>query len=101
MSYQYEGVSLKEKVAVIIGGTSGIGRAIALGMAKEGAYVVPTSRDPKKVEKAVQEVKKSGSKSLLYPVDVTDEGQVEELARRVVGHFHKKTCSPPYRGGVG
>jgi len=52
----YSRLELKDKVAVVIGGTSGIGRAIALGLAEAGADVVPTSRRIEQVETAAREV---------------------------------------------
>src|SRR2546427_1837195 len=50
----YSRLELKDKVAVVIGGTSGIGRAIALGLAEAGADVVPTSRRIEQVETAAR-----------------------------------------------
>ena len=56
----YPPLDLNGKVAVVIGGTSGIGRAIAHGLAQAGADVVPTSRRAEQVEIAAAEIEALG-----------------------------------------
>jgi NAD(P)-dependent dehydrogenase (short-subunit alcohol dehydrogenase family) len=58
------GRSLNEKVAVIIGGTGGIGAALADGLAAAGATVVPTSRNATRVQRAVQRLEDSTGLSI-------------------------------------
>ena len=66
----YTPLELDGKVAVVIGGTSGIGRAIAHGLADAGADVVPTSRRVEQVEVAATEIEERGRRSLRLPSDV-------------------------------
>ena len=76
----YQGLSLDGKRALVFGGTSGIRRAIAIGLAEAGADVVPVSRRHEEVIKTAQEIRALGRSSLESPADVT---RPEEI-RRVV-----------------
>jgi NAD(P)-dependent dehydrogenase (short-subunit alcohol dehydrogenase family) len=76
--------SLEGKVALAIGGTSGIGRQIALGFADAGAVVLPASRTREKVDRAVEEVRRAGGKAQGYVADACDLDQVRDLVERVV-----------------
>src|SRR5690242_12838846 len=64
-------LDLTNKTAVVIGGTSGIGLALAKGLAQAGANVVPTGRREELVRAAAQEVAAQGRRSLAQPCDVT------------------------------
>ncbi|MFC7165149.1 SDR family NAD(P)-dependent oxidoreductase [Halospeciosus flavus] len=75
---------LSGRVAVVTGGTRGIGLAISRGFAQAGADVVPVSRTEADVEAAVETVREEGADSLVQPVDVTDEGDVERVFERTV-----------------
>jgi NAD(P)-dependent dehydrogenase (short-subunit alcohol dehydrogenase family) len=83
----YDKFSLDGKVAVVVGGTSGIGRSIALGLADAGADVVPTSRREQLVQETVQEIEKKGRRSLAVAADATRREDVEKLKDKVVGAF--------------
>jgi NAD(P)-dependent dehydrogenase (short-subunit alcohol dehydrogenase family) len=85
----YQAFDLTGKVAVVIGGTSGIGRAIALGLAEAGADVVPTSRRIQQVEAAAGEVEQRGRRSLRVASDVTDRSSIENLLRSCLDAFDK------------
>ena len=61
----YDKFNLEGKVAAVIGGTSGIGRSIALGFADAGADVIPTSRREQKVKEAAQDIERRGRRSLV------------------------------------
>ena len=78
-----EAFDLSGTVAVVTGGTRGIGRAIAMGFADAGADVVPTSRTEESVEEAVADVRDRGASSLAHPTDVTDEASIRDLFDRV------------------
>ncbi|MFC5973669.1 SDR family NAD(P)-dependent oxidoreductase [Halomarina salina] len=72
-------VSVDGKSAVVIGGTSGIGRAIALAFAEDGADVVATSRTEESVEQVTEELRERGATTTAVTCDVTDRESVEEL----------------------
>lgn len=73
---------LDGRVAIVTGGTRGIGLAITRGLAAAGADVVPTSRTNADVEDAVDEVRDLGRHSLVAPTDVTEERDVAALVER-------------------
>ena len=87
MSYAL--LDLTGRVAVVIGGTSGIGRAIALGLAEAGADVVPSSRRNDQVEAAAKEIEQRGRRSLRITSDVADRPSLEQLLRQTVSSFGK------------
>lgn len=80
-------LDLHGKRAVVIGGTSGIGQAIALGLARAGAGVVPTSRSETAVNATATEVERLGGRTLRLPCDVMRRESVEELCRAVVAEW--------------
>ena len=80
---------LSGKIAIITGGGRGIGRAIALGLAKAGASVVVTSRTQKEIEAVVEEIQKSGGKALAVVTDLTVNDQLENLVQATVKEFGK------------
>ncbi len=80
---------LSGKIAIVTGGGRGIGRAIALGLAKSGASVVVTSRTQKEIDAVVEEIKKSGGKALAMVTDLTVNDQLENLVQATVKEFGK------------
>jgi 3-oxoacyl-[acyl-carrier protein] reductase len=78
---------LKEKIAIVTGAAQGIGRAIALGFAREGAKVVVGDIDVVKVEAVVKEIATLGTEALAVRVDVSDEGSVANLKEQVLHRF--------------
>jgi NAD(P)-dependent dehydrogenase (short-subunit alcohol dehydrogenase family) len=82
-------LDLSGRVAVVIGGTSGIGRAIALGLAEAGADVVPTSRRIDQVEAAAREIEQCGRRSLPMVSDVSDRASLQRLLAETVSTFGK------------
>jgi 3-oxoacyl-[acyl-carrier protein] reductase len=78
---------LENKVAVITGGAQGIGRAIALGMAREGAKVVVADLQSEKASAVANEVKALGNEALGVEVNVADESSVKRLAEATFADF--------------
>jgi len=83
----YSRLELNGKVAVVVGGTSGIGRAIAHGLAEAGADVVPTSRRAEQVEAAAAEIEERGRRSLRITSDVSDRASLERVLEGAVKTF--------------
>lgn len=75
----YSKLDLAGKVAVVIGGTSGIGLALACGLAEAGADVVASSRRAEQVEQAAQRIEAQGRRTLRATSDVTDRASLQKL----------------------
>ncbi len=82
-------LELSGKTAVVIGGTSGIGRAIAHGLAEAGADVVPTSRRREQVDAAAAEIEQLGRRTLRIASDVADRASLQNLLDESVKAFGK------------
>jgi NAD(P)-dependent dehydrogenase (short-subunit alcohol dehydrogenase family) len=82
-------MKLKDKVALITGAGRGLGRAMALAFAKEGAHVVISEIDMLAAEKVVDEVKALGRRSLGIKANVADKREVEEAVRTIMREFGK------------
>jgi NAD(P)-dependent dehydrogenase (short-subunit alcohol dehydrogenase family) len=80
---------LTGKVAVITGGGRGIGRAIALKFAGEGAAIVVAARTKSEIEAVAGEIRKAGGRSAAVPADVADEKQCEDLMHEANSQFGK------------
>ena len=85
----YSQLELNGKVAVVVGGTSGIGRAIAHGFAQAGADVIPTSRRQEQVESTAREIEGFGRRSLRLTSDVSDRASLEHVLNEAVQVFGK------------
>ncbi len=86
--------ALEGKVAIVTGASRGIGRALALGLARAGCHVVlaaksieSTEKLPGSIHTVAQEVQALGAQALPVQVDVRDEGQIEALAARTLERF--------------
>jgi NAD(P)-dependent dehydrogenase (short-subunit alcohol dehydrogenase family) len=78
---------LDGKVVLVTGGSRGIGKGIARGMAREGASVAIAARPSPALTETERELRDAGATVLAVPTDVTDEGQVERLFGAVVDRF--------------
>jgi NAD(P)-dependent dehydrogenase (short-subunit alcohol dehydrogenase family) len=78
-------IALDGRTAVVIGGTSGIGRTLSIGLAKAGANVVATGRRVELVEEVSVEIEAQERRTLRHPVDVEDRASIQGLHDAVVG----------------
>jgi 3-oxoacyl-[acyl-carrier protein] reductase len=78
---------LKDKVAIVTGAAQGIGRAVALGMGREGAKVVVADLQGEKARSVANELQNQGAQALAVEVDVASESAVKRMAQEVFGHF--------------
>jgi NAD(P)-dependent dehydrogenase (short-subunit alcohol dehydrogenase family) len=85
----YKRLELDGKVAVVIGGSSGIGRTLARGLAEAGADVVPSARRMELVNVVADEIERLGRRSLRVSCDVADRGSLEKLLQASVQAFGK------------
>jgi NAD(P)-dependent dehydrogenase (short-subunit alcohol dehydrogenase family) len=85
----YAPLDLSGRSAVVIGGTSGIGRIMSRALAEAGADVAATSRRQDVVEETAKEIEALGRRSLRVPSDVTDRASLETLLGEAVGAFGK------------
>ena len=79
--------SLKNKVALVTGGTSGIGEAAALALARAGAKVAVAGRRESEGQAVVNAIKKAGGEALFVKTDVTKEADVKALVDKTVSTF--------------
>jgi NAD(P)-dependent dehydrogenase (short-subunit alcohol dehydrogenase family) len=77
-------LSLEGRVAVVLGGTTGIGRALSLGLAQAGADVVASARRLEPLEQVASEVERLGRRTLRVASDVTDRTSLERLRDAVI-----------------
>jgi NAD(P)-dependent dehydrogenase (short-subunit alcohol dehydrogenase family) len=80
-------LDLSNRVAVVIGGTSGIGRAIALGLAEQGADVVPTGRRENHIEEVCAGVESRGRRTTRVVTDIRDRESVDNLRDKTLQQF--------------
>ena len=82
-------MTLKNKVCLITGGGSGIGRATANKMAKEGARIIVVGRTQTKIDETVSSIKKDGGHASGYATDVSDQALVDDLVSSVIQEHSK------------
>ncbi|MCC7062111.1 MAG: SDR family oxidoreductase [Planctomycetes bacterium] len=79
--------TLQDKVALITGGTTGIGRATAIAFARQGAKVVVSGRRPKEGEETVKLIKEAGGTGVFLAADVSKAADVKNLVERTVATY--------------
>ncbi|WP_394850540.1 glucose 1-dehydrogenase [Pendulispora brunnea] len=84
-----DGLRLNGRVAVVLGGTTGIGRALSLGLADAGADVVASARRPEPVEEVAKEIERRGRRTLRVTSDVGNRASLESLLEGAVKAFGK------------
>ena len=76
--------SLKGRVALVTGGSRGLGFAMARGLGRAGAYVVLNARDPAALQGKADELRREGIEADTAPFDVTDENAAKSAIDRIV-----------------
>jgi len=82
-------LSLEDKIAVVTGGTSGIGRALSLGLADAGAHVVASARRQQQVDETAAAIEERGYQTLRIASDVCDRASLEKLLAATLDKFGK------------
>ncbi|MXW78643.1 MAG: SDR family oxidoreductase, partial [Gemmatimonadetes bacterium] len=80
-------LGLKDKIALITGGSRGIGRAIALALANEGCKVAICARDQEPLERALQQVRATGAEAIAEVADVRSRQEVEAVVERCAAEW--------------
>ncbi len=91
--------SLEGHVAVVTGGGRGIGEGIAVDFAKAGAKVVVAARRTNEIEAVAEKIRSNGGEAIAVTTDVTDDAQLEHLAKSAVDTFGKLTIWVNNAGG--
>ena len=81
-------LGLKDKVAVVAGGSMGLGKAVALELSREGAKIAIGALDDSELPKAAEEIKnETGGEVIAIPVDVTIPEQAKSFVRKAIEHY--------------
>lgn len=81
--------ALENKVAVISGASRGLGKAMALALAEQGAAIALVARDKGALTEVAELIRKGGGTAEIYAADLTDEASVAALERDVIARFGK------------
>ena len=79
----------KDRSVIITGASSGIGRELAIRLAKGGANLVIAARDAQRLDELAQECRQYGSQAISVATDVADENQCRALVERTANEFHR------------
>jgi NAD(P)-dependent dehydrogenase (short-subunit alcohol dehydrogenase family) len=81
--------ALEGKVAIITGASRGIGRALALRFAEEGARLLLTTTNPERAADVVKEIKAKGGEAVAIEADISDENDTKKIAEKVMQQYGK------------
>jgi 3-oxoacyl-[acyl-carrier protein] reductase len=82
-------MSPSQRVAFVTGASQGIGRTIAVRLAKEGASVAVAARNEEKLNELVNEITTAGGKAAAFPVDVAEEEQIKSAVKAAIAQLGK------------
>lgn len=94
-------VLMKNKVVIVTGAGTGLGKAVAIKLAEEGAQVVLVGRRKEKLQDVAQIIKNSGGQSLIIPADITDQDDVQRLRDQVLEQTGRIDVLINNAGGTG
>jgi NAD(P)-dependent dehydrogenase (short-subunit alcohol dehydrogenase family) len=80
-------MKLNGKVALVTGASKGLGKAVALALAEAGAQLALVARDVRLLAQTAEEIRLKGTVAEVFPADITDEAQVQEMALHFVERF--------------
>ena len=93
-------LGLRGRVALVCGASSGLGKAVAMGLGKEGARLAVCSRTEEKLQKAAEEIRgATGTNVLAIVADVSVPGEVKELVQRTMAHYNRLDILVTNAGG--
>jgi len=84
-------MKLRDRVAIITGAGSGMGRASAILFAKEGAKVIVADLNEETGKETIEQIKNNGGEAVFVKVDVSNEDDVKKMIQTAVDHFGKIT----------
>lgn len=80
-------MKLKDRVAIITGGGTGIGKAISFAFAREGAKIVVAARNLSRLEEVVKDIKAKGGKAKAIQTDISDHEQIKRMVAQTIDEF--------------
>jgi len=80
-------MKLKDRVAIITGGGTGIGKAISFAFAREGAMVALAARNLPRLEETVKAIRAKGGRAIAIQTDITDHEQIKKMVARTIDEF--------------
>jgi NAD(P)-dependent dehydrogenase (short-subunit alcohol dehydrogenase family) len=82
-----DSLCIRDRVAVVIGGTSGLGRSLAVGLAEHGAHTIPTGRRESEVDSTASEIEAMGCRTVRRTADARDRKSLDALCAAVMAEF--------------
>ena len=101
MTFELEAFSLRDKIAIVTGGGSGIGEEISKAYARAGAHVVVAARQQDRLDRVAEEIRGLGRDSLAVSTDVTEPDQIDRLMDKTIEKFGRLDIMVANSGGAG